>query len=200
MKDEKLYLTEEECLQNDTIYTVDNNGEKKYIRLRKKNDSNQSKIEDEEVQAVFPSELTAGFWLRFFSFILDSIIAAALGHIIVDSTLNLLGASLGQEVYSLLKLAVYLLYFTISNLVTGGQTLAKVIFGLRVVRMDGKDLDFTTVFIREFAGRLIHKFSFLFVLYLITTFTDYNQNLSDLFADTTVIDLSKLKVYEMARC
>lgn len=206
----KLYLTKEEYLENDLIYILDEEGNSKLLKMKVKgsdeanSDSPKAKvrtnkrriIEDDELEADFPKELTAGFWVRFFAFIVDAIIASALGSILVDGPLNLFALDVNETVYRLLLKLVFLLYFTIASLITNGQSLGKIIFGLRVVRMDGEKLDFFTTIIREFFGRFIHEFSFLRLLYVITAFTEYHQNLSDIFADTTVVDLSKVSIYE----
>ena len=200
-KNNKLYLTKDEFLQDPLIHEVSNDGRIKRIKIKSSNSKTSHAFREnikKEENASFPKELTAGFWIRFLAFCFDSIIASCLGKIFIDGPLNLLNISLDSKYYLLLLTLVTILYFSISNLATGGQSLGKMVFGLKVVRMDGKPLDFFTIFIREFVGRFIHSFSFLNLLYVITGFTKYKQNLSDFFADTTVVDESKVEIYQRA--
>ncbi len=147
----------------------------------------------------YPNEFYAGFFIRFFSFLLDSIIAGAIVEIVLDPILSITGMSVSLKIYGLLSTLIVLLYFTISTYLTKGQTIGKMVFGLKVVKLNGEDLDFVTVFIREFVGRYIHTYGVLVLLYLITAFTDKKQNLSDLFADTSVIVLSKENAYNLGK-
>lgn len=205
-KDEKLYLSSQEYLSNDLVFIKDEMGNKKYLRLKHQKNmgpNNQffgpgpglKDLEESETKSAYPEELMAGFWTRLVAFILDSLIAGALAKILVDGTLNLIGAEISQNFYLPLKTLVFLLYFTLTTLATGGQTLGKMILGLRVVRLDGSPLKKSDIFIREFVGRFIHNFSVLGLLYVITAFTKYKQNISDYFADTSVINLDKLSLY-----
>lgn len=193
---EKLYLTKEEFLENPIIREVDkdNNIKDKRIRFTKDENPRENKVKEEITikKAFFPKELAAGFWIRFFAFTFDSLIAGAIVKII----LGFANLDLSPKSTALITSIIISLYFTITNLINNGQSLGKMLFGLRVVRLDGKKLDFTTIFIREFVGRFIHSYSILSLLYVITAFTEYKQNLSDLFADTSVIQISKEEIYE----
>lgn len=149
----------------------------------------------EKEKPAFPEEITAGFFLRFFAFLIDSIVAGALGSIIVDGSLNFLDISLTSPIYLGIKTLVFVLYFTLVNLITKGQSLGKLIMGLKVVRLDGKDLKASDIIFREFFGRYIHTYSILPLLYIVTAFTSYKQNLLDYLSSTTVINLSKAKIH-----
>lgn len=209
-KDEKLYLSSQEYLANDLVFIRDEMGNKKYLRLKLQKNMGPKReglglgagiediegLEESETKSVYPKELMAGFWTRLVAFTLDSLIAGALARILVDGVLNLIGAEISQNLYLPLKTLVFVLYFTLTNLATGGQTLGKMILGLRVVRLDGGNLKKSDILIREFIGRFIHNFSSLGVLYVITAFTKYKQNISDYFADTSVISLDKLALYK----
>lgn len=191
---EKLYLSKEEFLESPVIRIIDEDGIVKNKRIKFKSTENKARKEkkDPGVKAYFPKELAAGFWIRFFAFFFDSIIAGALVKIILGfANLNLTPTST-----ALLSSLIISSYFTITSLINNGQTLGKMLFGLRVVRLDGKKLDFFTIFTREFVGRFIHSYSILSLLYVMTAFTEYKQNLSDLFADTSVIQISKEEIYK----
>lgn len=151
-------------------------------------------FENDQGKDFYPKELYAGFFRRFFAFVFDSIVGTAAAGIIVNLIFNLFGLE-SQGLYAGLSTFFYLLYFTLTTYFTGGQSLGKMVFNLKVVSLDGNDLTLPQVVTREFFGRFIHTYSFLFLLYLLIAFTERKQSLSDIFADTTVLDLSKEKAY-----
>lgn len=154
----------------------------------------------EEIEnEYYPRIFYAGFFIRLFSFLVDSLVASLIVKILLDSTLALTRITPSLKVYGILSTLIFLLYFTISTYLTGGQTLGKMIFGLKVVRLDGEKLDLITVIMREFVGRFIHSYGILAILYVLTAFTEKKQNLSDLFADTSVISLSKAQAYNIGK-
>ncbi len=155
--------------------------------------------ENELGKDIYPKDLYAGFFRRMFSFIIDSIIGGAISSIIIDGLFSFTSLGVSNTVYTLAKTLIVLLYFTISTYLTKGQTLGKMMFGLKVVSLDGKDLSLGQVITREFFGRYIHTYGILFLLYILTAFTERKQNLSDLFADTSVLDLSKARAYEIGQ-
>lgn len=156
-------------------------------------------FENEFGKDVYPLELYAGFFRRFFAFLLDALIGGALGKIVIDTIFVIFRIDSSLVVYGLLKTLITLLYFTLSTYLNDGQTLGKMIFGLRVVSLDGNKLTLPQVLTREFFGRFIHTYGILIVLYILTAFTERKQNLSDLLADTSVIDLSKEKAYKIGK-
>lgn len=156
-------------------------------------------FENELGKDIYPLEIYAGFFRRFFSFILDLIIGSAVASIFVDGLFSFTGLNVSNTVYGLLKTLFILLYFTISTYMTNGQSLGKMIFGLKVVSLDGNNLTLPQVITREFFGRFIHTYGILFLLYIMTGLTERKQNLSDMFADTSVIDLSKEKAYKIGQ-
>ena len=151
-------------------------------------------FENEFGKDFYPRELYAGFFRRFFAFVFDGIIGSACAGIIVNLIFNLFGLK-SQGLYTGLSTFFFLLYFTLTTYFTGGQSLGKMVFNLKVVSLDGNDLTLSQVVTREFFGRFIHTYSFLFMLYVLVAFTERKQSLSDIFADTTVLDLSKEKAY-----
>lgn len=156
-------------------------------------------FEDEFGKDFYPLELYAGFFRRLFSFLLDALIGMALANIIVDGILVILGIEVSLVIHGLLRTLITLIYFTVSTYFNDGQTIGKMVFNLRVVSLDGKKLSISQVLVREFFGRFIHTYGVLFVLYILTAFTERKQNLSDLLADTSVIDLSKEKAYKIGK-
>ena len=184
---------------NDTkedLYSADKT-RKDYSRYKKNDMQDPHYIIDEHGKDYYPKSFYAGFWKRLIAFSIDSLIAGFLGKIIVDGVYNLASIQTEDYIYNIAVTVVMLLYFTIMTLANNGQTLGKMLMRLRVVRIDGEKLNFSTVFTREFVGRYIHTVSILKILYILTAFTERKQNLSDMFADTSVIDLSKVEAYEV---
>lgn len=154
----------------------------------------------EEIEnEYYPRVFYAGFFIRFFSFLVDSLIAGLIVKILLDSILAITGINPSLKIYGILSTLIFLSYFTISTYLIDGQSLGKMMFSLKVVKLDGSKLDLTTVIMREFVGRFIHTYGILAILYILTAFTEKKQNLSDLFADTSVISLSKENAYNIGK-
>ena len=65
------------------------------------------------------------------------------------------------------------------------QTLGKMVFGLKVLTIENKKPNWSTILFREWIGRFIS--GTIFILYLVVAFLPKKQGIHDLFADTTVI-------------
>ena len=94
---------------------------------------------------------------------------------------------------TLLSLMVYLLYFIILTKWTNGQTIGKMIFGIRVIELNEEKLSWKTVIVREGFGRYIQKT--VMALYLLTIFTPYKQHFVDMLTDTSVETDRYLKLF-----
>lgn len=131
---------------------------------------------------------TAGFWLRFWAFMIDSMIAMAIVGIAVNPIFYMMDWSLKESVWyapiSIISAIIYYAYFVLMTYYFS-QTIGKMIFGLRVTTLDGSKLSFSTVVFREWIGRLISNA--ILPLYFLVVFLDKNQGLHDYFADTMVI-------------
>lgn len=128
----------------------------------------------------------ASFGLRAFAFIVDMLVIGAINKILI----NIVGDNLYYEIYGIemaeiLRWIVTILYFVIISLVTKGQTLGKMIAGIRVVSLTSDKLDLGQILIRETAGRIIQNT--IMILYLLPIFTPKNQSLIDFFVDTAVV-------------
>ena len=128
----------------------------------------------------------ASFGLRAFAFIIDMIIASAIANIIL--AFKLVSPDLvvfNISVTEILRSLVTVLYFTIASLITKGQSIGKIIAGLRVVSLNSDKLSISQILIREICGRYIQNKVFL--LYILPIFTPKNQGLIDFFVDTAVV-------------
>ena len=74
-----------------------------------------------------------------------------------------------------------------------GQTIGKMICGIMVIRQDGKDIDWTTAFVREVAGRTVSQFFGSYMGYLIVPFVKEKRSCHDLLCDTYVVHVDELE-------
>ena len=128
----------------------------------------------------------SSFGIRLLAYIIDMMIVSALFTII--KFFIPLGEDvkfMGLGIYASLNIIISLAYFTITSLITRGQSLGKMITGLRVVSLDGFDLSNSQILIREIAGRYVQNK--LIFLYGLALFTPKKQTLIDLFTDTAVV-------------
>lgn len=160
-----------------------------FVEEPKQNQKNKAHMESEKTVNDYPDFFFAGFFIRFFAFLVDSIIVGALSRIIVDGSLNLIFKDfyISTVMINLLKLLVLVLYFTILTYATNGQTIGKMLFGIRVVSFNEPRLKLGTVITREFLGRIIHSYGVLQALYVICAFSPKKQHLGDIIADTSVV-------------
>lgn len=160
------------------------------------NQAAHEEIMDERQEAEIPfpplaeERRYAGFWMRFWAYLVDLIVVFSLtGLIVKPFTMidSFREATLWfWSISGLLGGVVFFAYFLFMTK-WRGQTLGKMIFGLRVIRKDGERLSWSDTLIREVVGRFIHRLLFLFFLYAVVAFTPKKQGLHDLFADTLVI-------------
>jgi uncharacterized RDD family membrane protein YckC len=132
--------------------------------------------------------LYAGFWTRFWAYLLDLIVIGSINRMIINPVFRALDVSLIEDgIFSPMAIATAVIFYLYFVLMTKflGQTLGKMVFGLKVVELDGTGLTWGTVIFREWIGRFIS--ATIMVLYVVVAFTKKKQGLHDLFADTTVI-------------
>lgn len=130
-----------------------------------------------------PSFAYAGFFIRLVAFTIDMVVVYALKRIVTSFVNTAIAFNLHVDVliYWILTLA----YFTLTTYFNKGQTLGKMITNIRVVSIDGSDLDFLQIVSRETFGRYVqNKFMFL---YLIVGFAPMKQSLMDILSDTVVV-------------
>ena len=128
----------------------------------------------------------ASFGIRAIAFIIDMIVVGAIKKIItgligIDPNISFYGFAMTD----ILSWAITLGYFTLASLITKGQSIGKIITGIRVVSLTSDKLDLGQILIREIAGRFIQNT--LIIIYLLPIFTPKNQGLIDFFVDTAVV-------------
>lgn len=132
--------------------------------------------------------LYAGFWMRFWAYLVDLIVIGSVNRMIINPVFRAMDVSLVEDgIFSPVSIAtafVFYLYFVLMTKYYG-QTLGKMVFGLKVVELGGHRLSWGTVIFREWIGRFIS--ATVMILYVIVAFSKKKQGLHDMFADTTVI-------------
>lgn len=141
----------------------------------------------------FPNYFYAGFWMRFFAFLVDLLMIACVKTIFLGSVL---GLSADGILYAVGAMVCYLGYFILMTKLTNGQTIGKMIFGLKVVCFNEEKLSWTTVLIREGACRIILKKGFFMLGYLVAAFSPKKQHIGDMLSDTSVVSLNLIKAYQ----
>ncbi|MEH7442480.1 RDD family protein [Bacillus sp. JJ1122] len=132
--------------------------------------------------------LYGGFWMRFWAYLLDLIVIGSVNRMIIHPVFRALDVPLVKEgIFSPVSIATAIVFYLYFVLMTKyyGQTLGKMVFGLKVVDLRGNRLSWGTVIFREWIGRFIS--ATIMVLYVIVAFSKKKQGLHDIFADTAVI-------------
>ncbi|WP_445661479.1 RDD family protein [Bacillus sp. FSL K6-3431] len=141
-----------------------------------------------ESTSVIATPHYAGFWMRFWAYLLDCVVIFSINGMLVKPVFRLLDISLSRvgifSAYAIISGLVFYLYFILMTKYLG-QTLGKMVFGLKVISLKTPGLSWGTVVFREGIGRFISVT--LKFLYAIAAFTPKKQALHDMFADTAVI-------------
>lgn len=135
----------------------------------------------------YPDYFYTGFFIRLFAFMVDLIMIGSIERM----TLFFLDDGV---IRSTLALIIYLLYFILMTKITNGQTVGKMIFGIRVISLNERELSWGTVIVREGFGRYLQKV--VLVLYALVIFTPYKQHVVDLLTDTSVVTINYLRQWE----
>ncbi|CZQ84310.1 MAG: RDD family protein [Trichococcus flocculiformis] len=146
----------------------------------------------------YPDYVFAGFWIRLFAYLVDLLIVQALVGILIKPIFALGGISmLGNNpltLFGFLQLLILVGYFMLTTKYTNGQTVGKMIFGIRVVCFKEENLSWQTVLIREGVGRYIGKT--VAVIYLVAAFQSKKQHPIDLLCDTSVVTENSVRALQ----
>lgn len=131
----------------------------------------------------------AGFWIRFWAYTVDVLILASIGMLLIKPIFRLFSLELNDSAWyaplTLISATLFYAYFVVMTKLCN-QTVGKMIFGIRVISIDGKKLKWSTVLFREWVGRLISVLP-LNIPYLAVAFTPKKRAIHDFIADTLVI-------------
>lgn len=145
---------------------------------------------------AIPKQYFAGFWVRFLAYLVDLVAIAALKGIIVNPIFRVAGINMENSFFSGYWIMVTVLFLAYFILLTKffEQTLGKMLFGLRVVKLDGEKLTWLTVLFREGAVRFVLKT--VWPLYVVCAFTPNKQGIADFFESTSVVHVGYLELDE----
>ncbi|MFB4163032.1 RDD family protein [Alteribacillus sp. JSM 102045] len=148
-----------------------------------------------DIKKYAMSRRYAGFWMRFWAYLLDLLIVFSLNGLILsplmfldNQPVNILGFFTLQGILSAITSYLYFLFMTKWL----GQTLGKMIFGLKVVHKDAAPLTWPDLLFREVVGRFIYRSLVITnIIYIVVGFTNEKQGIHDMFGDTRVIHVDK---------
>ena len=134
----------------------------------------------------------AGFWMRFWAYLLDLIVVGSIERMLINPIFRALGISLSEfnlfAPVSIASAVIFYLYFVLMTKYFK-QTLGKMVFGLKVVDLKHDEMSWGTIIFREWIGRFIS--ATVIIGYIIVAFLPKKQGLHDIFTDTTVIHVEK---------
>lgn len=139
-------------------------------------------------EVMFYERKPAGFWIRFWAYLIDLLVISAVTSILLKPVFALIGLSVDSSnwyaPFTVLSAILFYAYFVLMTKFFG-QTIGKMIFAIRVVSLKKDSLDWGTLLFREWIGRFISVT--ILPLYFIVGFTALKQGVHDFFADTTVV-------------
>lgn len=151
-------------------------------------------------EVLFYERKPAGFWVRFWAYLIDLLVIAGLTSILVKPVFALLGLETSgipwYAPYAILSAVVFYGYFVLMTKFFR-QTVGKMIMGIRVVSLKSDDLSWTTLLFREWIGRFISVT--ILPLYWIVGFTPLKQGVHDYIADTTVVHEESFRKNKMVQ-
>lgn len=149
---------------------------------------NVQPAEKQYEEVMFYERKPAGFWIRFWAYLIDLLVISSVTSILLKPVFALIGLSVdSSNWYAPFAILSALLFYTYFVLMTKffSQTIGKMIFAIKVVSLKKDSLDWGTLLFREWIGRFISVT--ILPLYFIVGFTSLKQGVHDYFADTTVV-------------
>ncbi len=145
-------------------------------------------VSSREMAGKPPVVRYAGFWMRFWAYLLDLIVVGSIVRLVIKPLFRMLDLSLAEfnmfAPFSIASAVIFYLYFVLMTKYFN-QTLGKMVFGLKVIDLKHEQLSWGTILFREWIGRFIS--STVIVGYIIIAFLPKKQGLHDLFTETTVV-------------
>lgn len=130
----------------------------------------------------------AGFWIRFWAYLIDLVVISSISGIIIIPVFRLLNWDVqGTTWYAPIGILTSLIFYLYFILMTKffKQTVGKMIVGIRVVSLKQEELTLSTILFREWIGRFFS--ATIWPLYWIIGFTPHKQGIHDFIADTKVV-------------
>jgi uncharacterized RDD family membrane protein YckC len=145
-------------------------------------------VKETNIGAINGNIRFAGFWMRFWAYLLDLVVIGSIERLLINPIFRGLGIELhDSSMFAPISIVTAIIFYAYFVLMTKffGQTLGKMVFGLKVIDLKGKKLSWGTILFREWIGRFIS--TTVWITYAVVAFLPKKQGLHDLFADTTVI-------------
>lgn len=161
------------------------------MRLEKYEEVEEKELNEDRPIDVKENLEYAGFWLRFWATILDSLVLLAISYLLFDPLRKIMGVE--KDMYSLVDLLdtiagfVYYIVLTVKY----GQTLGKMVAGIEVIHQEGEELTWGKVMYREIIGKIVSCLG-LFIGYLAVAFDSKKRAWHDRMAKTYVVKRRKL--------
>lgn len=160
--------------------------------------SEENTIADEHFEEKFSKQNSeqsfryAGFWMRFWAYVLDLIVIGSIERLLVKPLFRFLEIPLAEfNMFAPISIASAIIFYLYFVLMTKffNQTLGKMVFGIKVVDLKNDQLSWGTILFREWIGRFIS--ATIVIGYIIVAFLPKKQGLHDLFTDTSVIHVER---------
>lgn len=160
---------------------------------------NQSEENDEQFAKTLTTQESnhvsiryAGFWMRFWAYLLDLIVVGSIERLILNPLFRILEIPLVEfNMFAPISVASAIIFYLYFVLMTKyfNQTLGKMVFGIRVIDLKSEKLSWGTILFREWIGRFIS--ATVIIGYILVAFLPKKQGLHDLFTDTSVIHVER---------
>jgi uncharacterized RDD family membrane protein YckC len=163
---------------------------------------NENQINTNELIKVDEQETThdsdtisiryAGFWMRFWAYLLDLIVVGSIERLIINPIFRALEIPLIEfNMFAPISIASAIIFYLYFVLMTKyfNQTIGKMVFGIKVIDLKNDKLTWGTILFREWIGRFIS--ATVVIGYIIVAFLPKKQGLHDLFTDTSVIHVER---------
>ncbi|MEL6862954.1 MAG: RDD family protein [Bacteroidota bacterium] len=130
---------------------------------------------------------------RFFAFMIDLLIVMVVFLVIAIAMLSTIAGVIeesfagGYVLFTLLPIALFILYQLFSEILADGQSWGKKVIGIKVVRLDGQEPGLSDYLLRAVFHLVDTIFSMGIVASLLVSSSAKSQRLGDLTANTTVI-------------
>ena len=151
---------------------------------------NQSIMDKTDMDEAQHAVVYAGFWLRFWAYLIDIIVVWSLDHLLLKPIFKALNLSQYDfTIFSPITIGSAVIFYLYFLLMTKylGQTLGKMVLGLKVISLKEESLSWGTVFFREVVGRFIVRTLMFGFTYILVGVLPKKQGLHDIFSDTSVI-------------
>jgi len=151
-------------------------------------------VEAPQLMGTHPSPFK-GFWIRFLAFVIDivvtlvAVVAAAIVFGIFFGSLfgGEAGFGAGLIILILAGLAAQFLYKPLMEASEYQGTIGKIALSMKIVDKHGRRITMAKSFIRTIVYIIEHAIPFGLLAFVIIAFTDENQGLHDMAAETYVV-------------